>query len=137
MPPRKRANAAKKKPARKMPAFTKPTATTVTAFEQATDGLPGIERRTMFGYPSVFLNGNMLASIFQDRVMVRLSETDRADAMKRAGAKPFEPTPGRGMKEYVDFPAGVTANAKALRGWIERGASYVGTLPKKTSPKKR
>jgi hypothetical protein len=57
--------------------------------------------------------------------------------MKRAGAKPFEPTPGRGMKEYVDFPAGVTANAKALRGWIERGASYVGTLPKKTSPKKR
>jgi TfoX/Sxy family transcriptional regulator of competence genes len=137
MPPRKRPNAAKKKPARKMPAFTKPTAKTVAAFEQATDGLPGIERRTMFGYPSVFLNGNMLASIFQDRVMVRLSESDRADAMKRAGAKPFEPTPGRGMKEYVDFPAVVTADVQALRAWIERGASYVGTLPKKTRPKKR
>lgn len=120
-----------------MPAFTKPTAKTVTAFEQATDGLPGIERRTMFGYPSVFLNGNMLASIFQDRVMVRLSESDRADAMKRAGAKPFEPTPGRGMREYVDFPAGVIADARTLRGWIQRGSAYVGTLPKKASKKRR
>lgn len=137
MPPRKLAKAAKKKPARKMPAFTKPTAKTVTAFEQATDGLPGIERRTMFGYPSVFLNGNMLASIFQDRVMVRLSESDRADAMKRAGAKPFEPTPGRGMREYVDFPAGVIADARTLRGWIQRGSAYVGTLPKKASKKRR
>jgi TfoX/Sxy family transcriptional regulator of competence genes len=136
MPPRKRANAAKKSPARKMPAFTKPTAKTVTAFEQATDGLPGIERRTMFGYPSMFLNGNMLASIFQDRVMVRLSESDRADAMKRAGAKPFEPTPGRGMKEYVEFPASVIADARALRGWIERGSAYAGTLTKK-APKKK
>jgi TfoX/Sxy family transcriptional regulator of competence genes len=137
MPPRKRATAAKKKPGRKMPAFTKPTAKTVSAFEQATDGLPAIERRTMFGYPSVFQNGNMLASIFQDRVMVRLSESDRAEAMKRAGAKPFEPTPGRGMKEYVEFPASVIADARALRGWIERGSAYVGTLPRKTPAKKR
>jgi TfoX/Sxy family transcriptional regulator of competence genes len=131
MPPRQSVKPAKGKTPRKMPAFTKPSAKTVSAFEQATDGLPGVERRTMFGYPSVFLNGNMLASIFQDRVMVRLSESDRADAMKRAGAAPFEPTPGRGMKEYVDFPAAVIADTRALRGWLERGSSYVATLPKK------
>jgi TfoX/Sxy family transcriptional regulator of competence genes len=120
-----------------MPAFTKPSEQTIDGFERATKGLPGVERRTMFGYPSVFLNGNMLASIFQDRVMVRLSETDRADAMKRAGAKPFEPTPGRGMKEYVDFPARVIADPKALRGWLERGIAYVGTLPSKAAKKKK
>lgn len=114
-----------------MPAFTKPTAQTVDAFERATDGLPGVERRSMFGYPSVFLNGNMLASIFQDRIMVRLSESDRGDAVKRSGAKPFEPTPGRGMKEYVELPASVIADARVLRGWLERGIAYVGGLPRK------
>jgi len=119
-----------------MPAFTKPSAETLAAFERATDGLPDIERRRMFGYPSVFLNGNMLASIFQDRVMVRLSESDRSEAIARVGAKPFEPTPGRGMKEYVDFPAAVTQDSRALRGWIERGSAYVRTLPKK-APKKK
>jgi Regulator of competence-specific genes len=119
-----------------MPAFTKPSAETLDGFERATKGLAGVERRTMFGYPSVFLNGNMLACIFQDRVMVRLSEADRADAMKRAGAKPFEPTPGRGMKEYVDFPADVITSPRALRQWIERGIVYVGTLPIKPPKKK-
>jgi len=69
--------AAKKTAKRKMPAFTKPTEKTVRAFETATNGLSGVERRTMFGYPSVFLNGNMLSCIFQDRIMVRLSPADR------------------------------------------------------------
>ena len=117
-----------------MPAFTKPTPKTVGAFGRAVDGLPGIEHRTMFGYPSVFLNGNMLASIFQDRIMVRLSESDRAEAIA-AGAKPFEPTPGRGMKEYVEFPPALIEESGALRHWVERGRAYVATLPKRTRKK--
>lgn len=116
-----------------MPAFTKPTPKTVGAFGRAVDGLPGIEHRTMFGYPSVFLNGNMLASIFQDRIMVRLSESDRAEAVA-AGAKPFEPMPGRGMKEYVELPPAVIQSG-ALRHWVERGRAYVATLPRKTNKK--
>ena len=127
--------AAKKAP-RKMPAFTKPTEKTVAAFERATNDLPGVEHRRMFGYPSVFLNGNMLASIFQDRIMVRLSPTDRADAIERNGAKPFEPSPGRGMKEYVELPPAVVSDAGALSGWLTRGVAYVKTLPKKAKKKR-
>ena len=127
---------AAKKPAKKtakkqMPAFTKPTEKTLGAFETATDGLKGVERRTMFGYPSVFLNGNMLASIFQDRIMVRrLSPADR-EAATKAGAKPFEPSPGRGMREYVELPAKVIGNAADLRSWLERGRQFVATMPVK------
>ena len=121
---------ARKAAKKKMPAFTKPTEKTVKAFHEATTDLPGVEPRTMFGYPSVFLNGNMLASIFQDRIMVRLSEADRAEAAK-AGAKPFEPSPGRGMREYVELPASIASSPRALRSWIERGRSFVATLPKK------
>jgi len=122
---------ARKAAKKKMPAFTKPTEKTVNAFEQATDGLSGIQRRTMFGYPSVFLNGNMLASIFQNRIMVRLSPEDREAATTKSGAKPFEPSPGRGMKEYVELPPKVVGNTSELRQWLERGRKYVATLPVK------
>ena len=121
---------ARKAAKKKMPAFTKPTEKTVKAFHDATTGLAGIEPRTMFGYPSVFLNGNMLACIFQDRIMVRLSEADRAEAAK-AGGKPFEPSPGRAMKEYVELPAGTVASPTELRAWLDRARSYVTTLPAK------
>ena len=136
MPARKNPTTAAKSAVRKMPAFTKPTPKTVAAFGRAVQALAGIEHRTLFGYPSVFLNGNMLASIFQDRIMVRLSEADRATAIADAGAKPFEPSPGRGMKEYVELPASVADNAASLGSWIERGRTYVATLPKKTKGKK-
>ena len=102
---------AKKTAKRKMPAFTKPTEKTVRAFETATNGLSGVERRTMFGYPSVFLNGNMLSCIFQDRIMVRLSPADRELATAKVGARPFEPSPGRAMREYVELPTKVIGNA--------------------------
>src|SRR5437868_11182373 len=73
MPPRA---AAKKK----MPSFTKPTEATLTAFTRAIETLGDVERRTMFGYPAAFISGNMLASVFQDRIMIRLSEADRLAA---------------------------------------------------------
>jgi TfoX/Sxy family transcriptional regulator of competence genes len=127
--------AARKAAKKNMPAFTKPTEKTVDAFHRATSDLPGAEPRTMFGYPSVFLNGNMLACIFQDRIMVRLSESDRT-AAGQIGGKPFEPSPGRAMKEYVELPAKVVASPPELRSWVERGRSFVATLPKKAKKKK-
>ncbi len=133
---KKAANSAKKKSGRKMPVFSKPSAATLEAFERGIAGRTDVERRTMFGYPSVFLKGNMLACVFQDRIMVRLSEADRVAAMTIDGARPFEPSPGRAMKEYIDFPRSVVDDASALREWVDRGATYVGSLPSK-KPKRR
>jgi len=134
---KKAARPAKKKSGRKMPVFSKPSVATLEAFERGVSGRPEVERRTMFGYPSVFLNGNMLACVFQDRIMVRLSEADRVAAMAIDGARPFEPSPGRAMKEYIDFPRSVVDDTSALREWISRGAKYVGSLPTKKQKKPR
>jgi TfoX/Sxy family transcriptional regulator of competence genes len=128
---KKAASGAQKKAARKMPVFSKPSAATLEAFDRAVAKRTDVERRTMFGYPSVFLRGNMLACVFQDRIMVRLSPADREAAMAIDGARPFEPSPGRAMKEYVDFPRGVIDDESALREWIDRGARYVMSLPPK------
>ena len=121
---------------RKMPAFTKPSAGTLQTFETSIAGLKGVERRTMFGYPSVFLNGNMLACVFQDRIMLRLSDADRSEAIAAHKAKLFEPSPGRAMKEYIELPAAITKDHSAMQQWFERGRTYVATLPAK-KPKKK
>ena len=122
--------ARKKVAKRTMPEFTKPTEATVKSFDDAANSLGGTERRTMFGYPSVFLNGNMLACVFQDRIMVRLSEGDRS-AAAGIGGRPFEPSPGRAMKEYVELPASVVAKPRELRAWFARARKFVGALPQK------
>jgi TfoX/Sxy family transcriptional regulator of competence genes len=116
---------------RKMPAFTKAPPETLERFAALTSGVKRLEHRTMFSYPSVFLNGNMLACVFQDRIMVRLSETDRARFLTLPNTRLFEPSPGRAMREYVEAPSAKQMPADELRRWLERGVDYVGGLPPK------
>src|ERR1051325_6031683 len=93
---------------RRMPEFTKPPAAMVELFGRTAHRLPGVEPRRMFGYPAAFVNGNMFACLFQDRMMLRLSEKDR----KESGFPPFEPSPGRAMREYVTLPPEVLGSEK-------------------------
>ncbi len=88
----------------------------------------------MFGYASAFVNGNMFAGTFQDAIVVRLAETDRAALLKLKGAAPFEPM-GHPMKEYVVVPASMATKPKDLSAWIERGHRYALTLPAKAAKK--
>ncbi len=57
----------------------------------------------------------MLCGVFADRLMLRLSDEDRARFLKLPGARPFEPTPGRVMKEYVEVPPGLLNSEADLR----------------------
>jgi TfoX/Sxy family transcriptional regulator of competence genes len=107
----------------------------VAAFDKAVPVSPSVTRRPMFGYASAFVNGNMFAGTFQDSIVVRLAETDRATLLKLKGAAPFEPM-GHPMKEYVVVPASIVAKPKELGAWIERGHRYGLTLPAKSAAKK-
>jgi TfoX/Sxy family transcriptional regulator of competence genes len=102
----------------------------VATFDAAIKGKPDIERRQMFGYPCAFLNRNMLTGLFQDRMIVRLSEADRAKAIGELGAQPFAPG-GRPMREYVVLPPDIVADGRKLGSWLKRAIAYVETLPAK------
>jgi TfoX/Sxy family transcriptional regulator of competence genes len=112
----------------------------VERFQEATLGIEGLEPRKMFGYPAVFLGGNMVAGLYQDMVMVRLPDPER-QARLDAGWALFEPMPGRPMREYVALPAEVFADVHQTRAWIEKAAAHVRTLPpkqpKQPKPRKR
>lgn len=108
----------------------------VAAFDRAAPKDPRVVRKPMFGYPALFLNGNMFAGTFQDKVVARLPEADRDKALK-SGVERFEPMPGRPMKEYIVIPPTDVTKPAALAGWIERAYRHAATLPPKAKPVKK
>src|SRR2546425_1046697 len=83
----------------------------------------------MLGYPALFLNGNMFAGTYQDKIIVRLGEERTIAGAKTANT--FEPMPGRPMKEYVVVPDAVTTNPAKLRAWVDQAYVYAKKLPAK------
>ena len=85
----------------------------------------------MFGMPAAFVNGNMCASLFGERLLVRLPDAPRAELLAMEGGGAFEPMPGRPMKEYALVPPSVIADDAAVRGWLEQAISYAESMPTK------
>src|SRR5262249_61312002 len=90
-----------------MPKWRPAPAALVARFTRAVADLPKIENRNMFRYPAIFLHGNMVAGLFQDAMIVRLSEDDRDALAAIPGAARFEPMPGRPMREDMVLPASI------------------------------
>jgi TfoX/Sxy family transcriptional regulator of competence genes len=111
-------------------AWRKSSPELIARFAAALPDDPACERRTMFGYPAAFVNGNMFTSLHQERMIVRLDADDRA-ALQRAGGQPFAPTPGRVMREYLALPDQVLADARRLRRWVGKAFAFAGSLPPK------
>lgn len=109
----------------------------VERFETAVAGIHGLETRKMFGYPAGFIGGNMVTGLHQESWIVRLPKDARREQLD-AGWSTFEPMAGRPMREYLALPASVVDDTYSARGWVERAADYVRTLPPKApKPKKR
>jgi len=104
----------------------------IDLFERAVPRAGGIERRRMFGYPAAFLAGHLFAGLHQESFILRLSEPDRERARAEHGVRPFEPMPGRRMREYVVLPESLLGRPRALGAWIIRSIGYVRSLPPKT-----
>ena len=111
--------------------FPKPDEASKAFFESLVPEDPRVQSRPMFGNRAAFVNGNMFLALFGSKVAVRLPEEDRATLLKQAGAEPFEPMPGKGMKEYVVLPdAWRKRRAKAVE-WAERSFAWAAALPPK------
>ncbi len=103
----------------------------VAAFEEATSGLAGAEPKKMFGYSCVFAKGSRFAGLHEAGMVLRLPEEQRAEFLRLRGAQPFEPMPGRVMREYVVVPKILLHAPEKLRTWVERSLGYVSSLPVK------
>lgn len=114
--------------------WKKPSEAIVATFTAALPDDPAAERRQMFGFPCAFTGGNMFSGLHEERVIVRLPEDARREVATLGGA-PFEPMPGRPMKEYMVLPAAVISDPEALRGWVARAFAFARSLAPKASKK--
>jgi hypothetical protein len=93
----------------------------------------------MFGYPAIFVGGNLVTSLHESRWIVRLREEDRAALLALPGTGPFEPMPGRPMSGYVALSPAIVADDAAVRHWVDRAVAFGRSLPPKPpkAPKTR
>src|SRR5438093_896858 len=115
-------------------AWKKSSQELIELFDSVQPGPPA-EPRRMFGYPACFVNGNLFMGLHEERFILRLAEEDRK-ALARQGARPFEPMPGKPMREYVVLPERVLGDRTALQRWVSRALEHGSSLPPK-APKAR
>jgi TfoX/Sxy family transcriptional regulator of competence genes len=96
------------------------------------------DKRPMFGASTFFVNGNMFAGAHEDTIILRLSEEDRRKVMSEPDEiRPFEPMPGRFMKEYVTLPESVYSQPDLFRELLRRSCEYARSLKPKEKPGKK
>ena len=90
-------------------------------------------RRITFGYPCLYVGGNMISGLFGSRWHVKLGPDERHALDAMPGAEPFEPMPGRPMTGFTLLPGSVVDDDEELRRWIGRAVDYGATLPPKVA----
>ena len=114
-----------------MPSFEKSPPELVARFDAVAERFPETQRRKMFGYPALFVGGNLVTGLFADTWMIRLAAPDLDALLAVPGATPFSPMAGRTMKGYATLPPDVVDDDTTLDGWLERAVAYGKTLPAK------
>ncbi len=113
------------------PTFEKSPPGLVARFNEVAARFPEAQRRKMFGYPALFVAGNLVTSLFADAWTIRLSDDALAEAMALPGARDFEVMPGRVMSGYAVLPADVVGDDDRLDAWVRRAIEYGMSLPPK------
>jgi TfoX/Sxy family transcriptional regulator of competence genes len=120
-----------------MPGFAKSPPELIARFHEVTDEMPGAEHRLMFGYPALFVGGNMISGLYESTWFVRLADPPRSELLALDGAGPVEIMPGRAMAGYVALPPALIGDDRAIRNWLERAIAFGETLPAKAAKAKR
>jgi TfoX/Sxy family transcriptional regulator of competence genes len=114
------------------PTFEKSPPELVERIDTVAGLFPEAERRKMFGYPALFVGGNLVTSLFAADWTVRLPDDSRAELMALPGASDFEVMPGRTMRGYAVLPPDVVGDDRRLDAWVRRAIDHGMTLaPKK------
>ena len=120
-----------------MPEFSKSPPALVERFGSIAAEYPQAQARPTFGYPCLYVGGNMVSGLFQSSWHVRLGPAETAELLAIEGAAPFEPMPGRPMTGFTLLPPAIVEDDAAIRRWIERAIAFGATMPPKVpKPKK-
>jgi hypothetical protein len=87
----------------------------------------GVTERTMFGGPAFLEHGHLVVGVHGDDLVVRLERGQVPEALRRAGARPFDLT-GRPLSGWL-LVRGDGLSDDELDGWLTGARDFVATLP--------
>lgn len=89
-----------------------------------------IEERKMFGCVCFFLDGNVLAGVWKDRLIARLGPDEGEAALREPHVRGFDIT-GRPMRNWVAVEPEGVEDDEQLHDWLQRAWEFVSNLPAK------
>ena len=87
-------------------------------------------KRLMFGAVCYLMNGNMVAGVWKDFLILRLRPDGAEKALELPFARPFDVT-GRAMKGWVMIEEPAVRDDGDLKEWLLEAKQFVKTLPPK------
>jgi TfoX/Sxy family transcriptional regulator of competence genes len=103
---------------------------TAEKIRKAMADTPDVSERNMFGGVSFMLQGNMCCGVIEDNLVVRVGPGAYDAVLREPHTRPMDFT-GRPLRGFVYVDRAGYETPDALHGWIERGVSFVQTLPRK------
>jgi TfoX/Sxy family transcriptional regulator of competence genes len=89
-----------------------------------------VEERKMFGCVCFFLDGNVLAGVWKDRLIARLGPGEGEAALREPHVRAFDIT-GRPMRNWVAVEPEGVEDDEQLHDWLQRARKFVSNLPAK------
>ena len=89
-----------------------------------------LDEKKMFGGVGFMVQGNMACGVHKDKLVVRVGPERYLEALAMPHTVPFDMT-GRAMKGWVMVEAHGCASDDDLKGWVQQGVSFAGSLPAK------
>jgi TfoX/Sxy family transcriptional regulator of competence genes len=89
----------------------------------------GATRKKMFGGTGYMLNGNLMAGVWRDSLILRLGPKEGEAALGRPGVRPFDISKNPMSGWVMVGPDGL--DEAALEDWLELARDFVLTLPEK------
>ncbi|GAA1778862.1 MAG: TfoX/Sxy family protein [Actinobacteria bacterium] len=102
----------------------------------AISGVEGVQEKAMFGGLAFLVDGHMaIAAGGKGHLMARVDPADGMDLVERPGVHLME-MGGRSMTGWLHVDQSAVDTETALSEWVDRGVTYVRTLPPKAAAKK-
>jgi hypothetical protein len=114
-----------------MPSFAKSPPELIERFDSIAADFPEAARRLTFGYPCLYVGGNMVSGLYESSWHVRLGPDDRRELEAIPGAATFEPMPGRPMTGFTLLPPAIVDDDEAVRRWVRKAVTFGATMPPK------
>jgi hypothetical protein len=103
-------------------AWKKNSPESVRRFDEVA-GVPGAERKIMFGCPVYELHGQRYAMLHENWVVLHLSDEHVAQLIAKGG-RMWKPMKGRIRKDRIVVPEDIAGTVRSLRVWVRRAVEY-------------